>query len=231
MAVPPKDRLDELPVYRRSADDDYLRSPRPGWYAEHTRRRPTELSLDLNRIYSAAEFWEGISLVDRDPGMPALHRHWCFNLVDTFTPSLTSLNLERCNVGDKGLEEFVLVLKVNTTLRSLNLKENNISSRQATLFLDVIESFNFTLTNIEFEEGKKTAFAKNKMQHDSLSVNSITSEIMANESESDVFQSVKKRVSRITSLNHRVVKARAVFATFGSWILIPFFLAKCRFLC
>jgi hypothetical protein len=196
----------DVPWYRRAADDEYLRTPRPGWYVEHTRRKPVEFSLDLNKVYSAAEFWEGISLVDRDPGMPVLHRHWCFNLVDTFTPALTSLNLEGCNVGDRGLEEFMQVLKTNTTLRSLNLKENNLSIRKINIFLDIIEAHNFTLCHLELDEAKKTAFAKTSLQHDSLDLSIINSEIMPNVADAALFQSVKKRSSRINTFNTKACK-------------------------
>lgn len=193
-------------AYRRNQEDEYLNHAKPSWYAEHTRRKPVELHLDLSKYYSSDEYWQGISLMDRDPGMPIIHRHWCFHLVDNFVPSLTSLNLQKCNFGDKGLEEFILVLKVNTGLRSLNLKDNNLSSRQVNLFLDALEETNFTITNLEFEEGKKTALAKNKYQHDSMSIASVTSEIMAGESEVDAFQNIKKRCQRITNFNSRVCK-------------------------
>jgi len=210
-----------IPVYRRQADDEYLRTPRPGWYVEHTRRKPVELSLDLNRIYSLPEFWEGISLVDRDPGMPALHRHWCLNLIDTFIPSLTSVNLEKCNVGDRGLEELAIVLRTNTTLRYLNIKDSNISSRQTQLFLDTLEAFNFTLTTMELDEGKKTAFAKNKMQHESLTLVAVAGEIMASENEVDEFQNLKKRATRITAFNTRACKVRTLHSLIPSSRALP----------
>jgi hypothetical protein len=195
------------PSYKRLTEDEYLRTPKPAWYLEHTRRKPIELSLDLSKLYGTDEFWQ-VSLVEKDAGMPAFDRHWCFHLVDTFTPSLTSLNLQRCNVGDKGLEEFILVLKVNTSLRNLNLKDNNLSSRQVGLFLDAIEAHNFTLTTIEIDEGKKSVLAKNKYQHDSVSLLSVAGEIMANESEVDVFETLKRRTNRITSFNAKVCKVR-----------------------
>jgi serine/threonine protein kinase/GTPase SAR1 family protein len=167
-----------------------------------------EYSLDLNKVYSKeshAEFWE-FSVVDRDPGMPVVHRHWCLHLVDTFTPSLTALNLEGINFGDQGLKEFALVLRDNIGLRKLNLKENNLSVRGITTFLDVIETYNFSLTNMDFDESRKTAFAKAALQHESLDLHVVAGEIMANESDAVIFQTIKKRANRIASFNSKVIK-------------------------
>ena len=39
---------------------------------------------------------------------------------------LTSLHLQRCGIGPEGLSELCSALEVNTTLTSLNLRENAV---------------------------------------------------------------------------------------------------------
>jgi len=193
----------DFPQFRRSPEDEYLRTSKPTWYA--TIQKTRENVLDLNKVYSGPEFWEGINVFDRDPGMPVLHRHWALHLICYFS-SIVSVNLEGVNFGDQGLKELAICIRDNNSLRKLNLKENNLSARGITQFLDVVESTNFALIQLDFDESKKTAFAKASLQHDSLDLSVISTEIMANESDANIFQNIKKRASRIAAFNAKALK-------------------------
>lgn len=196
------------PRFNRQPDDEYLKIVRPLWYVEHVRRATPTLSLDLNQEYSKDEYWN-VDLTQQDAGMPVFHRHWCFNLIDTFVPSVTRLNLEKCGLGDTGLLEFALVLKANTALRHLNLKDNDLSSQKTIEFLNALEEFNFSLVTLEFHEGNKSAMAKNKNQHDAVAVQTVASEIYAGESEKTQFEKlIKTRAERITTFNLQVCNVR-----------------------
>lgn len=181
----------------------YLDKEQPNWLIEFE-KNPTPV-LDLSAIYKNPLF-RNVDLTLTDSGMPTFDRHWLTKYLLPRTKVLRELNLEGCNIGDPGLIELMDVFKTNTSLRKLNLKDNSISARRTSKFLDILEEYNFTLCELEIDEGDKDAITKNKNQYESFDLETVTSMLQANESEKDKFMEIKKRIQRLTSFNSEVVK-------------------------
>lgn len=181
----------------------YLDKEQPEWLIKFE-ENPTPV-LDLSVIYKSPTY-KNVDLTLTDSGMPLFDRHWLTKYLLPRTKVLRELNLEGCNIGDPGLLELSEVFKTNTSLRKLNLKDNNISARRVSKFLDVLEEYNFTLCKLEIDEGDKDAITKNKNQYESFDLETVTSMLQANESEKDKFMEIQKRIQRLTNFNTEVVK-------------------------
>lgn len=186
----------------------YLETAQPSWLVSYE-LCPKE-SLDINEIYSSEEYWD-VNIEDCDPGMPILHRHWLINLIET-TDHLRDLNLERCNLGDLGLEELGEVLKTNTSIRQLNLSNNNITAHKALKFLEILEEYNFTLNRLSMNEGNKDLLEKNKNQHLSFGIDTISLIVQATESDKDIFNYVKRRIEAFNKFNTKIVKVHQLLS-------------------
>lgn len=183
-------------------DRNYLDTPQPDWLVQYE-ANPTP-TLDLSVIYKAEKYWN-VDLTVTDGGMPHAHRKWLTRYLLPRTNSLMELNVEGCNIGDTGLDELADIFRENTTLRRLNLKDNYISAKRAAKFLDVLEEYNVTLCELELDEGDKDAVSKNKYQHDSFDLNTVTSILQANESERDKLTDIKKRASKLNAFNNKII--------------------------
>ncbi len=64
------------------------------------------------------------------------------------TKALTSLDLEKNNIGDEGEPALAEALKTNTTLTELNLDNNNIDDKGATVLAEALKT-NRTLTQLK----------------------------------------------------------------------------------
>lgn len=189
---------------KRSIEEvNYLDTPQPEWLVNYL-SNPVS-SLDLSSIYSSEEY-RNVDLTVTDAGMPVTDRHWLTKHLLKTSDTLVDLNLEGCYIGDGGLSELAEALMNNTTLRRLNLKDNNISAKKASSFLDVIEEYNFTLCDLQIDEGDKDAVTKNKNQYDAFDLETVSSIVTANESERDRFFQIKKRCEKINLFNTKIVR-------------------------
>lgn len=189
-------------------ENSYLETAQPEWLTRYE-SNPT-LSLDLSVIYKDPLYWN-VDLTVTDAGMPPNHRRWLTKYLLPRTRVLIELNVEGCNIGDSGLDELAEVFKENTTLRKLNLKDNFISAKKATKFLDVLEEFNVTLCGLEIDEGDRDAVTKNKNQHDSFDLSTVATMLQANESEQDKLLDIQKRAGRLNSFNKKVIEVCIYF--------------------
>lgn len=181
---------------------NFLNTSQPNWLLEYE-LNPTS-SLNVSEVYSVAEYWD-VDIMNCDPGMPLFHRHWLMDLLER-TDTITELNLEKCNIGDFGLEELGEILKHNTTIRKLNLKDNNISANKALKFVNMMEEYNFTLCDLEMNEGDKDVIEKSKNQFLSFNLDTISQMVQASEPDKDVFLYIGRKISAFNKFNTKVTK-------------------------
>lgn len=172
----------------------------PKWYIDIGKSQ----NLDLCSYYKDEEFWtKNPTLADK--GIPYYDRLYLIPALEFNNPPLTSLNFENINLGSLGLKDLATQIKLNTSLRSLNFKNNSLSARSVNQFLDIMEENNFTLTSLMFDEGKKGSVEKDMQQYQYFSLDSLGAEILPNVSENDIFKDTQKRINRLISFNQQVV--------------------------
>lgn len=129
--------------------DDYLTSVPPSWYnncLKDTSGPPTV--LDLSKEYLKGDYW---AHRDGKNGMPFSHLWWCLHLLDVF-PSIVSLDLSYCNIGDIGLAAIGSVLKTNTSLKNLALHDNSLTSTAIMAFVNLLSIFNHSVVSLSINE-------------------------------------------------------------------------------
>lgn len=192
--------------------------------------------LDLSRVYAPA--WEvaapGVpphlleAFPDRAellnalmelamPRLCALLVHRCSGL----DSSVRELDLRKLNLGDFKLFKLAHALRFNTSVRKLDLRDNNISAKMMLLFTQLVGTHNFDLLDITFDEGVKTLADKSKHNRNVGSLRKVKTDAIRavleiatpshSEDESKFFSSlVVPAVDKILSLNRSLAAVRCL---------------------
>jgi hypothetical protein len=76
--------------------------------------------------------------------------------------SVRELDLRKLNLGDFKLFKLAHALRFNTSVRKLDLRDNNISSKMMVLFTQLVGTHNFDILELNFDEGAKSLADKSK---------------------------------------------------------------------
>lgn len=126
---------------------EYLSQAPPTWYATATTPALGPKALDFSSEYLQQNYWQG----QTGNGMPTSDLFWSLRAMDSI-PSLTSLVLTNCNIGDSGLAAVALLLKENTTIQHLNLTHNSLTSPAIIAFINMLSIYNFSLLSLDINE-------------------------------------------------------------------------------
>lgn len=136
----------------------FLTTTPPSWYTEIELASVSPTSLDLSSAYVDKEWWEGRKRTSKASGMPEEHFHFAIQSIGKY-PSITSLNLSKCNIGARKLQgsasslaTLALALRLNANLKTLILSDNSIDLPDMERFINTVFRFNFGLTHLEWND-------------------------------------------------------------------------------
>eukprot|EP01125_Pyxidicula_operculata_P006879 TRINITY_DN2359_c0_g1_i1.p1 TRINITY_DN2359_c0_g1~~TRINITY_DN2359_c0_g1_i1.p1 ORF type:complete len:1423 (+),score=357.36 TRINITY_DN2359_c0_g1_i1:201-4271(+) len=104
--------------------------------------------------------------------------------------------MKNCNISDLGLKILQHLLSINNTIRSLDIRENNIASHAVLEFVDGIHN-NYSLTSCLLKESKRDLHAKNAQRLETFGIDTVSSLIEAVEDEGNEFQEAVRKLDDI----------------------------------
>lgn len=137
-------------AFRSTPADSYLHTPKPSWYSKFLSCEDHQFALDLHdehRYENPDGTHPSILLQDICWGLDLVGRN----------SSLTSLNLSHCSLDASVLASLALILKDNTSLRIVDIRDNPLLlPEDLQHFMLSIMLHNFTLSRIEYSLPKST---------------------------------------------------------------------------
>jgi len=199
---------------QRYQQANLLPPARPDWLVAQS-AITTVTNLDSNAIYSQTKYWN-VDRTQADPGMPGAYKMYTLHFFRTSPNAkcIVSLNCEHCNLGDKVVLKLVEILSLNNSLKKLNLKDNNITCKAMMKLLDILEPTNYTIVELELDEGKKTVGQKSDMLLRSFATE--RTDLEAIEPEHIIFETkVKPKLRALLKSNSRLQEVCSINLTLG----------------